>query len=291
MCELFAMSSRIATTVDLSLDAFARHGSPPGRNVDGWGVVVYDDGDARQFREPAPAGNSAWLRFIARNRLPSRLVLSHIRHATQGAVALRNTQPFVRELGGHIHTFAHNGSLPGIEREADRAARFRPVGETDSEVAFCALLERIAPLWRSGAAPSFASRLAVVRRFAALLRERGPANFLYADGDVLFAHGHRRLQRDGRIAPPALYHLTRSCAVDRDALPAAGVTIGAWSSPQTLTLVASVPLTAEAWTPVGEGEVIAVAAGELRGAPTPTRLQRSGMPLRRRRAISAARRH
>ena len=264
MCELLALSSRTATTLTLSLETFARHGAPSGRNVDGWGLVIYDDGDARQFREPAPAGNSAWLRFIERNRLPSCLVLSHIRRATQGAVTLRNTQPFIRELGGRIHAFAHNGSLAGIESESARGARrFRPLGETDSEAAFCVLLERMAPLWDAGAVPALADRLAVVRQFATALRDHGPANFLYADGDTLFAHGHRRIQADGRIAPPGLFRLTRSCAVDRDALQAAGVTLGAWSPPQAVTVVASVPLTAEAWIPLAEGEVVAVAAGAV----------------------------
>jgi len=262
------MSSRLPTTVNLSLDVFARRGSLPGRNVHGWGLAVYDDGDARLFKEPRPAGSSDWLRFIERNTLPSRLVLSHIRHATHGAVALRNTQPFIRELGGRVHAFAHNGDLPGIDSAmAGRRLRFRPFGETDSELAFCLLLERMAPLWAS-VVPALGARLAVVRDFAATLRDRGPANFLYADGDVLFAHGDRRVQADGAIAPPGLYRLTRSCAVDRDALSDAGVTIGAWSSPQILTLVASVPLTVEAWTPLVEGEVIAVAVGELRGATT-----------------------
>ena len=173
--------------------------------------------------------------------------------------AVRNTQPFVRELGGRIHAFAHNGSLPGVENEAARGTRrFRAVGETDSEAAFCILLEHMAPLWESGTVPSLVDRLTIIRRFAAMLRERGPANFLYADADVLFAHGHRRIQRDGSMAAPGLFRLTRSFAVDRDALPAAGVTIGAWSPPQILALVASVPLTKEAWIPFAEGEVVAI---------------------------------
>jgi predicted glutamine amidotransferase len=264
MCELFAMSSRIGTTVNLSLEVFARHGSPPGRNIDGWGLILYDGSDARLFKEPEPAGNSEWIRFVERHHLPSRLVLSHIRHATQGAIALRNTQPFMREVAGRIHAFAHNGSLPGIERETlGRALHFRPIGETDSEIAFCLLLEETRALWGSGAVPSLASRFKVVRRFAARLRAYGPANFLYADGDALFAHGDRRLQQDGKIAPPGLYRLTRTCTVDRDALPDAGVTLGTWSAPQVLTLVASVPLTAEAWMPLAEGEVVAIAAGAV----------------------------
>lgn len=262
MCELFAMSSRIATTVNLSLDVLARHGSPPGRNVDGWGLILYEGGDARLFKEPEPAGKSEWIRFIERNHLPSHLVLSHIRHATRGAIALRNTQPFIREVAGRIHAFAHNGSLPGFEREMfGRALHFRPIGETDSEIAFCLLLEETRTLWASGTAPSLASRLRVVRRFATRLRAYGPANFLYADSDALFAHGDRRLQEGGQIAPPGLYRLTRTCAVDRDALPEAGVTLGAWSAPQVVTLVASVPLTEEAWMPFAEGELLAIAAG------------------------------
>jgi predicted glutamine amidotransferase len=264
MCELFAMSSRIPTTVNLSLDVFAHRGLPPALSIDGWGLILYEGRDARLFKEAEPAGKSAWIRFIESNRLPSDFVLSHIRHATQGDIALRNTQPFVREVGGCIHAFAHNGSLPGIERETfGRALHFRPVGETDSEIAFCLLLEEIGALWGSGTVPSLASRFKVVRRFAARLRTYGPANFLYADGDSLFAHGDRRLQHDGKIAPPGLYRLTRTCAVDRDALPDAGVSLGAWSALQMVTLIASVPLTGERWIPLVEGEVVAIAAGAV----------------------------
>ena len=55
----------------------------------------------------------------------------------------------------------------------------------------------------------------------------GPANFIYADGDVLFAHAHRRMQADGTIAAPGLWRLNRRCPIDLDALPQAGVAIEA----------------------------------------------------------------
>lgn len=52
--------------------------------------------------------------------------------------------------------------------------------------------------------------------FAAELRRLGPANFMQADGQALFAHGHRRWQpATGRIAPPGLHLLTRHCAARR----------------------------------------------------------------------------
>ena len=78
------------------------------------------------------------------------LAISHIRCATRWAVALSNTQPFARELAGRMHVFAHNGDLPGIERTGTLAFdRYRPVGTTNSEHAFCALPQQNVIVTRS----------------------------------------------------------------------------------------------------------------------------------------------
>jgi predicted glutamine amidotransferase len=260
MCELFALSSRNPTVATFSLDVFARHGGLEGSATDGWGLVFYDGRDLRLYREPEAAARSRWVGFIASARLPSRLILSHIRRATNGGAALANTAPFVRELFGRMHAFAHNGRLDGLARSDAR--RFQPVGETDSELAFCLLLERIARLSGGDGLPPLEHRLAEVARFAAELRPLGPANFLYADGDALFAHGHRRTQQDGRIAAPGLWRLERECACDRDGLAAAGVALV--GEAQEVALVASVPLTKENWVPLDEGEVVAVRNGRVK---------------------------
>ncbi len=264
MCELFCLSSRIPTVTTFSLEAFARRGGRTTRMVDGWGLAFYDGRDARLFKEPEPAGDSGWLKFIEQRRIPTRLLMSHIRHATQGGVSLANTQPFARELGGCMHIFAHNGRLDQIEkRHAGEWNRFRPIGDSDSEIAFCILLQRLSELRPEGATAALDARLSVVARFAADLRRLGPANFLYADGDVLFAHAHRRMQADGMIAPPGLWRLHRRCPVDIDALPEAGVAIEARGGrDQAMTLLASVPLTDEPWTPLAEGEIVIVRDGD-----------------------------
>jgi glutamine amidotransferase len=256
MCELFALSARFPTTVRGSIEELARHGGGTGPHRDGWGVGFVQDGDALLIREPGAANDSACLAFLERQDIRSALVLAHIRRATQGAPSLRNTQPFARELGGRIHLFAHNGMLPGVEQLSTR--RFRRVGDTDSEHAFCALMERMAPLWEAGV-PSLDERLATVAEVARELRGLGPANFLYADGDALFAHGHRRRGDDGAIRPPGLHVLCRSCAAGFDGVPA---TIAA-AGEQRVALVASVPLSSERWQTLDEGEIVVLQAGRI----------------------------
>ena len=262
MCELFAMSSRYPTSVGFSLETLARRGGHDGPHKDGWGVAYFEDHDVFLLRESSPAAESGLVRFMEKNGPPSNLVLSHIRLATQGEPALRNTQPFQRELGGRAHVFAHNGDLADVKAKcALESGRFKPVGDTDSEFAFCCLLERLEKLWdrAPGKLPAVESRLEVVARFAALLRPFGPFNFIYSDGDALYVHAHRRKQEDGDIQPPGLHLLARSCNEQAVDLSASGIMMALTA--QELALVASVPLTDEPWEPIDEGEVIALKDG------------------------------
>jgi predicted glutamine amidotransferase len=254
MCELFAMSSRYPANVSSSLEEFARHGGLTGPHKDGWGVAMYEALDVQVVREPAPAASSECLRFMRERHLESPIVIAHVRRATQGEPALRNTQPFTRELGGRIHVFAHNGDLGSIRDARElRAWTFRPVGDTDSEYAFCALLESMRELWLGSVPPSIEDRVDVVTRFANAVRRLGPANFLYSDGELVFMHGHRR-KHGPHEGPrwPGLHVLCRSCA-------------GQSETPQEVVLAASVPLTAEAWRPLDEGEIVVARAGKLLG--------------------------
>ena len=265
MCELFAMSSRHPADVNLSLEEFSRHGGLAGPHKDGWGIAYYAGRDVRLMKEIEPASDSACVRFIREHPFESPLVVSHIRRATQGALALANCQPFARELGGSMHVFAHNGDLAGRRLKARLPlGAFRPLGETDSEYAFCALLERLRRLWRGARrAPPLKDRLAAVAAFARAIRALGPANFLYADGDALFAHGHRRNHPDG-MRPPGLHLLSRRCAAGDARLDTGGLTIRATTpGEQSGVLFASVPLTNEGWQPLGEGELIAVRNGRI----------------------------
>jgi len=105
------MSSRSPVEVRSSLEAFARHGGLEAPHKVGWGLAYYAGEDVRLTKDSEPASGSECVRFIHEHPFVSGVVISHIRKATQGRLAMKNCQPFARELGGRMHVFAHNGDL------------------------------------------------------------------------------------------------------------------------------------------------------------------------------------
>ncbi len=264
MCELLGLTSSAPVTANLSLSTLAAHGAATGAYADGWGVGYYEGLDVRLFKEATALAGSDWVQFIANHDLRSILVIAHTRRATRGTRSYPNAQPFIRELGGRTHLFAHNGDLPGIfESSTFQSGRFNPIGETDSERAFCALLDRLALIWKDPkATPTMRERFLIVSSFARELRALGPANFLYSDGDVLFAHGHRRKHADtGRVEAPGLLMLLRQCQLGSQEAAMIGLAIR--GDHQNIALFASVPLTNERWEPLAEGELVAVTGGQI----------------------------
>lgn len=268
MCELFALSCALPTTVSFTLGEFQRHGGLDHRNQDGWGIAYYDEEDARVIRETEAAGHSVHLDFIRDHNYSSTYMISHIREATTGEVKLKNTQPFSRELWGRLHAFAHKGELEDVVGASSDTAHFRPIGETDSEAAFCALMETMKERWIArGRIPEFEERLDVVSEFAVAYRAKGTFNFLYCDGEYMFVHGHRRRQSNGEMKPPGLNLLERNGhnPDEHDHHDVLGLHLPEQEHVQRMTLIASVPLTAESWHPLGGGTLAVLSQGSVRG--------------------------
>ena len=263
MCELFAASSKYPTRVNFSLEEFANHGAPEGPNRDGWGLAFYEDGDAQIFREAGPAASSEWMYFLRHHQHQSRCVISHIRKATQGIRALRNTQPFSHQLHGFRHVFCHNGKLVDIGNKIT-GSRYDPIGETDSEYAFCFLMTQVEKLWLTGK-PKLAERVELVKSVFDRLAELGPANFLYCDGEYLYAYANRRTQTNGRVETPGMHYLRRDCEFDKEAQPLAGLELTEFEANprQTVVLFASVPLSSEQWIPVKANQLIVASGGSI----------------------------
>jgi len=263
MCELFGLSSSAPVGMTYALHEFATHGGLIHKNKSGWGIAYRQDRDAILIKEPSPASDSVWVRFIESHPISTGTAIAHVRYATAGKPSYENTHPFTRELGGRSHVFAHNGGLGSIWQKLPLpTGGFQTIGETDSEYAFCVLLERLRPLWRGlGVTPTLNDKLAVVAETAALLRELGAANFLYSDGDTLIAHAHKRAwEEEGGFSDPRPPGLSTLALTGSD-LSARGLHVDSAGMDVAITAVASVPLTGDDWEPLPEGTILALHQG------------------------------
>lgn len=263
MCELFGMSSSVAVEVKYSLHEFAKHGGLLHQNKSGWGIAYHEGKEAVLLKEPAPASDSPLVGFIESHPLSTNCAIAHVRYATAGSPSFANTHPFIRELGGQRHMFAHNGSLPSIWSKISlKSGRFLPVGETDSEYAFCLLLEGLMPLWKQGKEPPpLEERLEIISQVARELRSLGQINFLYSDGETLFVHSHqRRWEENGGFSEPREPGLS-IISFDSAELATRGLHVKGADADVAITAVASVPLTAEGWKPLPKGTVLALSKG------------------------------
>ena len=265
MCELLGMSAHHPASITLSLNEFARHGGETGPHADGWGVAFYEGPDANLIRESTPAADSVLMSTLRGYRVASEIVIAHIRQASFGPVELKNTHPFRREIGGRVHTFAYNGDLPGIGSRYSLGQNgfVLPVGNTDSEYAFCLLMQRLSGIWcNSRDVPALARRKKIISEFAHQIGELGSANFLYSDGDALFVHGHVRTQPDGSVSSPGLHYICVTCDYGIGQSELASVKLES-DQIQKVTLISTTPLNGGDWQAMHEGELLIVKGGEI----------------------------
>jgi glutamine amidotransferase len=127
----------------------------------------------------------------------SKIVIAHVRRANRGRVGLENTHPFARELWGRLWTFAHNGQLKGVKKRSLGA--FRPIGGTDSEHAFCWMLEQLRA--RFDSLPSQRTLAKVLEELCVELAGLGVFNILVSEGRCLYAFCTKPLYCIERRAP------------------------------------------------------------------------------------------
>lgn len=141
MCELLGLSANLPADIRFSFATLKQRAGNTGDHIDGWGLCAYAGNGTQNFRDTKPCLNSEVAHFLEHNPIKSQIIISHIRKANRGKVSLENTHPFVRELYGKDWVFAHNGQLSGIKRKPLHF--YKPKGTTDSEYAFCYLLDQI----------------------------------------------------------------------------------------------------------------------------------------------------
>ena len=253
MCQLMGLSFNVPVKPEISFRGFMKRGRS---NPHGWGLALFPDGKVAQvFKEPVEAGKSRLAEFLRDYpHLKSTVFIGHVRYASKGDHTYRNTHPFERVLRGKDYIFAHNGTLRGFKGE--RLNEFIPLGETDSEWAFCQIIDWLNKAKISSWSASDYAKLEEVLRG---LNKYGGLNILMSDGDHLFCY-HDKDRYNGLCYVQREFAHTRIRLVDEDW----DVDLGQTKDPeQKGYVVATKPLTNEKWMDFSGGQLIVFCKGEV----------------------------
>ena len=266
MCQLLGMNCNAPTDVTFSFRGFAQRGGNTDHHADGWGIAFFEgeaastsgiqcDKGLRHFVDHQPASSSPVAELISRYPIKSRNVISHIRKATQGRVALENCHPFVRELWGRYWVFAHNGDLKDFAPRLHGS--FKPVGTTDSERAFCWIMQEFAK--SHAGVPSVEELSITLRELAGEIAKHGTFNFLLSNGQALWAH-----------ASTSLFYVERKHPFANATLSDEDVSVNFAdhaSATDRIAVIVTAPLTTnESWTAFAPGELNVFMNGALAAA-------------------------
>lgn len=198
MCQLLGMNCNVPTDICFSFTGFQARGGVTDHHTDGWGITFFENKGIRQFLDPNASAHSPIADFVRTYPIKSKNVIAHIRKATQGEVRLENTHPFVRELWGQYWSFAHNGDLKSLS--LNLSGRYTPVGNTDSETAFCFILQELVNEFGEKA-PNLDLLGKKLHQLTLNLASSGVFNFLLSNGDFMLAHCSTKLASIVRKAP------------------------------------------------------------------------------------------
>jgi len=261
MCQLLGMNSRLPASLTLSFTGFSQRGGCTDHHADGWGIAFFESNcnapgkGVRYFVDKQSAATSPIAQMLRTFPIKSHNVVAHVRKATVGQVMLENSHPFVRELWGRYWVFAHNGDLKDYAPRLHGS--FRPVGDTDSEQAFCWLLQELAK--SHAGVPSVDELTLTLQELLPAITRHGTFNFLLSNGLALWAHASTNLHYLVRQHPFPEVHLR-----DEDVK----VDLAELNGPQDrLAIVVTEPLTTnEQWTRIAPGELVTFVDGSPAGA-------------------------
>lgn len=273
MCQLLAMSCLTPASINFSLEGFHVRGGHTDEHKDGWGMAFFESGSPRLFHDHAPAAWSPLLQQVKRESIKATSVIAHIRKATYGEVSLRNCHPFARTLWGKTWVMSHNGDLHHFQPPL--GGEFLPSGETDSERAFCFILEALKkefPWANEWMQPKDDAVFTVLNRLAKELSTFGTFNALIGNGDFLFAYCSTKLAYVERRYP-----FSKATLIDQDLT----FDLAAHNDVNDrMVVLATTPLTRdEEWVVMNSGESLLLRDGQIVLSSDETVSQRVELPF------------
>ncbi len=190
MCQLLGMNCATPTDITFSFRGFSQRAGITSDHADGFGIAFFEDKACRLFVDNQSAVESPIAELVSNYPIKSRNVITHIRKATQGKINLENSHPFSRELWGRQWIFAHNGDLHDYFPEL--SGRFTPVGNTDSERAFCYLLDQLVKRFGYHE-PKLDQVFDLLAEISPEIAEHGTFNFCLSNGQALFSYAITKL--------------------------------------------------------------------------------------------------
>ena len=274
MCQLLGMNANTPTDIGFSFTGFRKRGGLTDHHEDGFGVAFFErtalgDIGLRQFHDDKPSHLSPVADLVNHYPIEAMNVIAHLRKATTGGHGLANIHPFVREVWGEQWAFAHNGQMSdGFIRRTQRlmtngnAEHYAPVGTTDSELAFCYLLNRLKA--------TFKTRPTDEMLFAFLTAQ---CRYLAANGlfNCLISNGNWQLAYAGSL----LFYLTRKAPFGEATLSDGEMTVNfsdVTTDKDKVTILVTIPLTDnEQWQQLAVDECIVFHDGEMVFKDTPSK--------------------
>ena len=287
-CQLLGMNCATPTDFTFSLKGFCKRGGETDIHKDGWGVAFYEGKGIRQFHDSSPASSSPMAKFLNSNPVRTYNMMSHLRYATVGEVELSNVHPFCREMWGINFAFAMNGDIPLFKRDPNAKLEklvekndspckdqkyYHPVGNTDSEAAFCAILNALRVQFQQ--LPSLPILKNALQELCDEIIEDDPEgtimNFLLTCGpDNLWVYSWPG-SRPGSTVWNGLHYTTRAYPFTKSHLRDLDYEVDFSSTNgkgDRVSVIATLPLTDnEEWTEIQRGELIVFDQGRPNKTP------------------------
>ena len=252
MCQLLGMNCNTPTDIMFSFEGFRRRGGITDHHADGFGIGFFEGKGVRLFHDDKPSADSPVADLVRAYQIKSENVIAHIRKASQGQTSLAKTHPFMREMWGEYWLFAHNGHL--IDFYPEQGEYYHAVGTTDSERAFCYILNRLRS--RFAEKPDSDTLFDAVAALTHEIRRFGLFNFVMSNGDCLFAHASTLLHYIVRKAP-----FGKARLLDDDVM----IDFSAVTTPNDkVSVIATLPLTRdETWSQLAVDELVMFRDGDI----------------------------
>lgn len=250
MCRLLGLMANQAVDLEFSLGRFKKYSAS---NRDGWGIGWYESGKSKVYKEASLASDDP--AYDQRSKeVRSKIIIAHVRQATEGEPARVNSHPFQKDNW----LFAHNGSVSRESLLGRLADTYKKdiKGQTDSEVYFRWIPQCISE--KGNVLEGIEKALAEIEGTNGSKGSSG-LNFLMSDGLRLYAF---RFSSPESLNYYSLYYLLRDpgerqpsefISKETSALVRSKSLAG-----ERAVLVCSEKLTEENWQEVKPGQLLVV---------------------------------